>query len=123
MCVHGPVECEEGVPPRPHSLPSQAGRLHAQLSGELRDSDGSELIRLCCWCYACFIFADGGARFLSVYPFLYLFQSLLVSESLSRFPFLSRHRAVAVSCCCEGVLQAREAEFTVFNGRVTEDHT
>lgn len=60
MCVHGPVECEEGVPPRPHSLPSQAGRLHAQLSGELRDSDGSELIRLCCWCYACFIFADGG---------------------------------------------------------------
>lgn len=127
MCVHRPVECEGRIPPL-----SQAERLHAQPSEELRDSDGSELIYLCCWCYACFIFGNGGwalSLSLSIYMPIYIFRfasaylSVCLSLNLSFFPFLSCHPAVAVGCCCECVLQAKEAESTFFNGRVIEGHT
>lgn len=74
MCVHCPVECEERIPPQPRSMPRRAGRLHTQRSGELRDSDDSELICLCCWCYACFIFSKSGVLSLSVH-LMYLFHS------------------------------------------------
>lgn len=59
----------------------RAGRLHAQLSRELRESDGSELI--CCWCYICFISGLGGS---SVYvPIsISLFASVYVSVCLCR---------------------------------------
>lgn len=96
---------------------------------ELRHSDGSELIRL--WCYARFILGDEW-DFLTVLPFIYLFQSftlplpicqpisLFISLILSISPLSFRSGS---SCCCEGTLQTRVAESTFFNGRVKEGHT
>lgn len=127
MCVHRPVECVGRIPPL-----SQVERLHAQPSEEFRDSDGSGLIYLCCWCSACFIFGNGGwalSQFIHLYAYfnlslcLCLSVSLFVSESVILSISLFCHPAVAVGCCCECVLQAREAESTFFNGRVIEGHT
>lgn len=120
MCLHCPAECEGRIPPRPRGAPSRgrAGRLRSQLSGELRDSDGSELIRLCCWCYACFIFGDGCSLYspsshLPPPPF-----SLCIDVPVSIFrcrPLNLIHACSLVICCCEGVLPARGAESTVFH--------
>lgn len=84
MCAHRPVECEERSPPRPRSRPSRVGRLYAQLSGELRDSDGSELICLCCWFLWLFYFYLRGFRGGSL--FLSQFIHLCAYFNLSLFP-------------------------------------
>lgn len=82
MCVYCPLECEGGIPPRPRSSRlRRPGRLHAQLSGELRDSDGSELI--CSWCYISFIFVS--VMSISVFIHLHaLFQSFCLLLPIGR---------------------------------------
>lgn len=88
---------------------ARQGKLRTHLSGELRDSDGLELICLCCWCYACFIFVC-----VFIYLCAYITRSLCFCLSVSLWIC---HHTVAVSCCCcECVLQPIEAESTVFNG-------
>lgn len=112
--VHHPAECEGRIPPRPRSMPSQARKQRSQLSGESRDSDGSELIRLCRWCATLVLFlAMGGLSLgLSILSAhfnlslcLCLSVSLFASESHSFFPFLSSNLAAAVvvvvvKVCC-----------------------
>lgn len=99
-------------PPWPRSMPSQARRQHSQLSGELRDSDGSELIRLCCWCATLVLFLAMGGLSLGLSILCAYFNrslclclsvSLFASESHSFLTFLSCHLAVAVvvvKVCC-----------------------
>lgn len=82
ICVHRPVECEGRIPPRPCNVPRRAGRQHTELNGELRDSDGLELICLCCWCYACFIFGNRGVP-LSLFFLAFAYVSVCLSLNLS----------------------------------------
>lgn len=102
ICVHRPVECEGRIPPRPCSMPRRTGRLHTELSGELRDSDGLELICLCCWCYACFIFGNGrrgGSSFSFSLPLpvcLFLSEFLIISVS----PVIALQQLVVVVNVC-----------------------
>lgn len=97
-------------------------RLHAQSSVELRDSDGSELIPLRCGCYTCFISGDGGVLALTGLSVDVPISIFYLSLNLF-FLCFSCHLAVAVGCCCKGVLQAREAESTVLSGQLTEGRT
>lgn len=124
MCVHRPAGCEGGIPRQPRSTLRQAGSA-AQQSSVPRDSVGSKLICLLCWCYTCFIYAGGGS--LRAHPFtcLLLRSSLpLLSSPSFRLSQNSFHFTRVIALWqCECVLWAREAESTVFNGRVTEDHT
>lgn len=81
---------------------ARQGRQRSWPSGELRDSDGSELIRLCCWCYTCCIFGDGVASLaLSLFALplpqsVSLWISFILSLVISLWPSV----VVVVKVCC-----------------------